>query len=96
MEVKDYMKLSKKRLAELLVERDAREAMKDNGRISIPTYELPCYHGGLCTNPFHDCINCPHKDYSSGVWVDNTCTEFKPMYETYERGSTKTGMDKKG
>ena len=27
--------------------------------INIPTWTPPCYNGGPCTNPFHDCINCP-------------------------------------
>ena len=26
--------------------------------INIPTWEPPCYHGGPCTNPMRDCINC--------------------------------------
>ncbi len=24
-------------------------------------YWPPCYYGGVCTNPFHDCINCPRQ-----------------------------------
>jgi len=27
--------------------------------INIPIWEPPCYHGGPCTNPQKDCINCP-------------------------------------
>jgi len=25
------------------------------------TYNPPCYCGGPCTNPMHDCINCPRQ-----------------------------------
>jgi len=32
---------------------------------SYPTYEPPCFHGGVCTNPMLDCINCPRR--SSGT-----------------------------
>lgn len=53
MTKEDYMKLPKERLAELLAE-------KDNEPKFIPYTPpaLPCY-GGICTNPFHDCIGCP-------------------------------------
>lgn len=27
----------------------------------IQTYFPPCFNGGPCTNPFYDCINCPHQ-----------------------------------
>ena len=36
----------------------------------IQTYFPPCYHGGPCTNPQHDCINCPRQS-SIGI---NTAT----------------------
>jgi len=29
--------------------------------VSVPTYFAPCYYGGPCTNPQHDCINCPRQ-----------------------------------
>ena len=54
MTKKDYMRLPKERLAELLVEADQRL------RPFIVALKLQCYEpGGTCTNPFHDCINCP-------------------------------------
>lgn len=28
---------------------------------TVHTYFPSCYHGGPCTNPFHDCINCPRQ-----------------------------------
>lgn len=41
--------------------------------INIPTWEPPCYHGGLCTNPQKDCINCPRANVlvcnTSPYWV---------------------------
>lgn len=32
----------------------------------MPTY-YPCPHGGNCTNPFRDCINCPHHSTTIGI-----------------------------
>lgn len=32
---------------------------------SYTTYERLCFHGGVCTNPMMDCINCPRR--SSGT-----------------------------
>lgn len=55
----DLMKLSKEKLCELLLEEWSK---KEN---TIKPFDFPslgrddCYHGGPCTNPFHDCINCP-------------------------------------
>lgn len=57
----DYMKLSKERLAELLVE--MQEHPIEPERITLPT--MPEIHSGWgcdgihCTNPQMDCINCP-------------------------------------
>ena len=72
MTKEDYMKLSKERLAELLVERDSTPVIP----ISIGTYRPSCYEGGPCTNPFHDCINCPHQD-SGGTYTTNTSMTIK-------------------
>lgn len=61
----DYMKLGKERLAELLVEKDAEiEKLRQYyPPIYLPylqDYTPKCYEpGGTCTNPHHDCINCP-------------------------------------
>lgn len=35
-----------------------------------PTYEPPCFHGGICINPMRDCINCPM--HSSGATTNTT------------------------
>ena len=62
MTKEDYMRLPKERLAELLAERDARDTIIKSipqPSIQIPTYVPDCFHDGPCTNPFHDCINCP-------------------------------------
>jgi len=68
MTKEDYMKLSKERLAELLAERDLKPAIP----ISFPG----CYGGGVCTNPFHDCINCPRQS-SDRTWATNTSTNIR-------------------
>ncbi len=38
----------------------------DTSTINIPAWEPPCYHGGPCTNPMRDCINCPGKTTGLG------------------------------
>jgi hypothetical protein len=69
MTKEDYMKLSKERLAELLAERDSKPIIP----IPIGASRPGCYGGGVCTNPFHDCINCPRQS-SDGIWTTNTST----------------------
>ena len=70
MTEEDYMKLPKKRLAQLLAERDST---KDILPYLIHPPERPmCYEpGGFCTNPQRDCINCP-KISTGGSWTTNT------------------------
>ncbi|MBP5723600.1 MAG: hypothetical protein J6X18_08530 [Bacteroidales bacterium] len=71
----DYMKLDKERLAQLLVEKDAEEEKK----VVFPwqpalggNYNPPCYApDGVCSNPFHDCINCPKNWYTGGTMTSN-------------------------
>ena len=80
MEKKDYMKLPKERLAELLAEKDAKEEFA--GGIyrgyapTIPTIVMPqppCYApDGICTNPQMDCINCPRRGVTRGHYVTDT------------------------
>ena len=31
------------------------------------TYGPPCHHGGICTNPMKDCINCPRTSTSDCI-----------------------------
>lgn len=64
MTIEDYMKLSKRRLAEMLVERDKIDSQRQAPLMPYPypiTYESkPCYApDGICVNPQRDCINCP-------------------------------------
>ena len=70
------MKLSKERLAELLEE-------KDNESRYVPSYppiivsrpNPPCYApDGICTNPQHDCVNCPRTGGNGYTWTTNTKT----------------------
>lgn len=65
------MSLPKARLAELLAERDARDILMRgiSQSIQIPPYEPPCFHGGPCTNPHMDCINCPRNGFTGGIHV---------------------------
>jgi hypothetical protein len=35
----------------------------------FPTYGPPCHHGGICTNPFKDCINCPITGGDIGIYT---------------------------
>ena len=57
----DLMKLDKERLCELLLEEWSKDTSASK-EIIVP-FSQPdrndCYHGGPCTNPYHDCINCP-------------------------------------
>lgn len=40
---------------------DARKEMEyKHEDHTIPAFWPPCHYGGVCANPFHDCINCPH------------------------------------
>lgn len=55
----DYMKLSKERLAEMLVERDLGTC--DIQPMQPQSYDPRplCGLGGYCTNPYRDCVGCP-------------------------------------
>lgn len=49
------------------------DAMKEYEKpitYNYPIYQPPCIHGGVCTNPFKDCINCPRQ--SSGATINTT------------------------
>ena len=64
---KDYMRMPKERLAELLVERDEKAFMPPFWP-DKPMRFIPCYEpNGICTNPHHDCFNCPRLYSSSGT-----------------------------
>ena len=61
MKKEDYMKLSKEKLAELLEEKDNEpKYISQIPPIQVIEAQPPCYApDGICTNPCHDCINCP-------------------------------------
>jgi hypothetical protein len=68
----DYMKLDKERLAELLVEKDREEREKSFQIPFVPKEQGTCPYGGNCTNPFHDCINCPGVLLPEGYRIKTT------------------------
>lgn len=49
---------------------DARKENANSYTFHYPTYQPPCFHGGVCTNPMRDCINCPM--HSSGATTNTT------------------------
>ena len=75
----DLMKLSKERLCELLLEEWSK---KEN---TLKPFDFPslgmddCYHGGQCTNPFHDCINCPRLFSGNGTTISTDGTNLQPL-----------------
>lgn len=53
---------------------DARKEAEKSCTFHYPTYEPPCHHGGICTNPFKDCINCPRTGGDIGTFTTSgTC-----------------------
>ena len=49
---------------------DARKEAERSYTFHYPIYEPLCFHGGVCTNPMRDCINCPM--HSSGTTTNTT------------------------
>lgn len=74
MTKEDYMKLSKERLAELLVEKDREIDIVEKLKYTpLAPYQIPCYApNGICMNPYRDCINCPKLSYTGGTWTTDT------------------------
>ena len=71
MTKEDYMKLDKERLAELLEQRDAQMLITPQIVPQfIPSWNYCPISGGMCTNPFHDCVNCPH--HATGFYTTST------------------------
>lgn len=74
----DLMKLSKERLCELLLEEcSKRDAQKPFEFPSFGRYD--CYHGGPCTNPYHDCIGCPRVFSGNGTTISTDGTNLQPL-----------------
>lgn len=52
----------------------AKERFEKLKTFYYPTYEPPCFHGGVCTNPMKDCINCPRTGGDIGIsTTSETC-----------------------
>lgn len=89
----DLMKLSKERLCELLLEEwSKKDTLKP---FEFPSLGMPdCYHGGPCTNPFHDCIDCP-RIFSGGTsecGIGLTTKDSKCGITTHEAVTTQDGL----
>ena len=71
----DLMKLSKERLVELLLEEwsNKENTLKPSEFRSFGRDD--CYHGGPCTNPYHDCVDCPRIFSGNGT----TGTNLQPL-----------------
>ena len=53
---------------------DARKEAEKSYTFHYPTHEPPCHYGGICTNPFKDCINCPRTGGDIGIsTTSGTC-----------------------
>ena len=66
-----YMSMTKEELAALLTSKEMLET-NFNYEITNPLPQ-PCYlKKCVCTNPFHDCINCPYQ--TTGCWDTSLST----------------------
>lgn len=83
----DYMRLSKERLAELLVE-------MENSNPLISPFPMPTMpttpsgwgcDGTICTNPHMDCINCPRKTTGGIYTAPNTATGISTLKAENEK-----------
>lgn len=53
---------------------DERKAQDKSNTSHYDTYQPPCFHGGICMNPFKDCINCPRTGGDIGIsTTSGTC-----------------------
>lgn len=53
---------------------DERKAQDNSKTFHYDTYQPPCFHGGICTNPMRDCINCPRTGGDIGIsTTSGTC-----------------------
>ena len=82
MTKEDYMHLPKERLAEMLAERDKFTLPSYPSYPVLPTYPviqtIPCWaEGGHCSNPFHDCVNCPRNNGFGTTITTTTQAEAK-------------------
>ena len=53
---------------------DERKEAEKSYTFHYPTYGPPCPHGGMCANPFKDCIHCPRTGGDIGIsTTSGTC-----------------------
>lgn len=53
---------------------DERKAQDKSKTFHYNTYQPPCFHGGICINPFKYCINCPRTGGDIGIsTTSETC-----------------------
>ena len=96
MTKEDYMKLSKERLAKLLVEKDQEIGnlrdllLRATAPPVIQQARPMCYEpDGFCTNPHMDCVNCP-RFATAGTWVTSETMKTKLVATNPETKITKT------
>lgn len=49
--------------------------------VPVPAFWPPCHYGGECTNPFHDCINCPRQ---STIGINTTTGTSTAKVDSHE------------
>ena len=54
---------------------DAIKKYNESVSYPYPTYQPPCFYGGVCTNPFRDCINCPGHSSGTTINTSGTCNK---------------------
>jgi hypothetical protein len=88
--VEKYLMCDKRTLAELLALRDLQD--KNSNPYPqypqypqyppyVPQYPLSPIYCQVCTNPFHDCVNCPYH-YTSGIPNQATATNVQYVTDT--------------
>ena len=70
--VEKYMLLDKKTLAELLALKEFQEKSQYPTYPYVPPQVPWVTYCEKCTNPFHDCINCPHHTTNVKYTTTNT------------------------
>ena len=79
----DLMKLSKERLCELLLEEWSKNELPKPFEFPLP-YDIynggrDCFHGGPCTNPHFDCVNCPRQFTGGSTIISTNGTNLEPL-----------------
>ena len=81
-----YMSMTKEELAALLTSKEMLETnFNFNYEITDPLPQ-PCYlKRCMCTNPFHDCINCPYQ--TTGGWDTSLSSNVPGKWNTSSSSS---------